>query len=151
VHAPDARGRVKVAVGSLTLDVEVAELEGAAKSAASAKEGKSARPPSSSRTGAPAGNGDAPAADMLALTRPSAANTLDLRGRRADDVEDEVVAYLDRAALEGRSPVFVIHGHGTGALRKIVRELVLRSPYVRRWAPGEKGQGGDGVTVIELA
>jgi DNA mismatch repair protein MutS2 len=88
---------------------------------------------------------------MLALTRPSATNTLDLRGRRADDVEDEVVAYLDRAALEGRSPVFVIHGHGTGALRKIVRELVLRSPYVRRWAPGEKGQGGDGVTVIELA
>jgi DNA mismatch repair protein MutS2 len=44
----------------------------------------------------------------------------------------------------------VIHGHGTGALRKIVRELVVRSPYVSRWAPGEKGQGGDGVTVIEL-
>jgi DNA mismatch repair protein MutS2 len=149
LHAPDARGRVKVAVGALTLDVDVAELGGAVAKGAPAKPARS--PSSSSRAGAPVGNGDAPQADMLALTRPSAANTLDLRGRRADDVEDEVVAYLDRAALEGRSPVFVIHGHGTGALRKIVREMVLRSPYVRRWAPGEKGQGGDGVTVIELA
>ena len=53
---------------------------------------------------------------------------------------DEVVAYLDRAALEGRSPVFVIHGHGTGALRKIVREYMLRSPYVRRWARATRGR-----------
>jgi DNA mismatch repair protein MutS2 len=87
---------------------------------------------------------------MLAVTRPSADNTLDLRGHRAGDAADEVTSYLDRAALEGRSPVFVIHGHGTGALRKVVRELVKHSPYVRRWAPGGKGQGGDGVTVIEL-
>jgi DNA mismatch repair protein MutS2 len=151
LHAPDARGRVKVAVGALTLDVDVAELGGAAAKGSPTKPARSSSPSSSSRFGAPGGDGDAPQADMLALTRPSATNTLDLRGRRADDVEDEVVAYLDRAALEGRSPVFVIHGHGTGALRKIVRELVLRSPYVRRWAPGEKGQGGDGVTVIELA
>lgn len=155
LHAPDARGRVKVAVGALTLDVDVAELGGAAKSSSAAAPAasssrKSARP-SSSPVSMAASDGAASRADMLGLTKPNAANTLDLRGRRADVVEDEVVAYLDRAALEGRSPVFVIHGHGTGALRKIVRELVLRSPYVRRWAPGEKGQGGDGVTVIELA
>ena len=66
---------------------------------------------------------------------------LDLRDHRADDVEDAVVAYLDRAAFEGRSPIFVIHGHGTGALRKIVREMVLRS--LRTCAAGlrEKGPG----------
>jgi DNA mismatch repair protein MutS2 len=151
LHAPDARGRVRVAVGSLTLDVDVGELGDATSKGSPAKAARSMSPSSSTRAGASVGNTDAPQADLLALTRPSAANTLDLRGRRADDVEDAVVAYLDRAALEGRSPVFVIHGHGTGALRKIVRELVLRSPYVRRWAPGEKGQGGDGVTVIELA
>ena len=161
LHAPDARGRVKVAVGALTLDVDVADLGDAAKSPSAAPQGKSAQSPASrgsarpswspSQGSATAGDRGASQADMLALTRPNAANTLDLRGHRADDVEDEVVAYLDRAAFEGRSPVFVIHGHGTGALRKIVRELVLRSPYVRRWAPGQKGQGGDGVTVVELA
>ena len=151
LHAPDARGRVKVTVGALTLDVDVAELGGTSTSPAAAPERRNPRSSSTSRGRATTGGVDAPAADLLAVTRPSAANTLDLRGHRADDVEDEVVAYLDRAALEGRSPVFVIHGHGTGALRKIVRELMVHSPYVRRWAPGEKGQGGDGVTVIELA
>ncbi len=148
LHAPDARGRVKVAVGALTLDVNPAEL-GAAGQPASGR--APARPaPASRGARAVAVAAAAPADDLIALARPASSNTLDLRGHRADDVEAEVISYLDRAALDGRSPVFVIHGHGTGALRKIVRELVLRSPYVRRWAPGEKGQGGDGVTVIEL-
>jgi len=159
VQAPDARGRVKVAVGALTVDVSLGELEGgrrgvggpavSAPAPASRSKPASAWAPASS-PGSVGGAGVEGAADLMALTRPSAANTLDLRGFRADDAADEVTAYLDRAALEGNSPVFVIHGHGTGALRKVVRELVKRSPYVRRWAPGEKGQGGDGVTVIEL-
>jgi DNA mismatch repair protein MutS2 len=69
---------------------------------------------------------------------------------RADEVIDAVEAYLDRASRDERSPLFLIHGHGTGALKKIVRDYVTRSAYVRRWSPGAKGQGGDGVTIIEL-
>ena len=152
LHAPDAKGRVRVAVGALTIDVDLSEL-GASASGASASASASHRAGQRSPRvpgAAPAGAGAGPE-ETLALARQGPANTLDLRGHRADDVTEEVVAYLDRAALEGRSPVFVIHGHGTGALRKIVRELVARSPYVRRWSPGGKGQGGDGVTVIDLA
>ena len=52
--------------------------------------------------------------------------------------------------MQDRSPLFILHGHGTGALKKVVREYLAASPYVRRWAPGGKGQGGDGVTIVEL-
>jgi DNA mismatch repair protein MutS2 len=47
--------------------------------------------------------------------------------------------------------VVIIHGHGTGVVKKIVRDFLADSPYVKRWAPGGKGQGGDGVSVVEIA
>jgi DNA mismatch repair protein MutS2 len=80
----------------------------------------------------------------------SRANTLDLRGQRADEALGELETFLDRTALEGADTVFVIHGHGTGALRKVVREYLATSPYVERFRPGGKGEGGDGVSVVSL-
>jgi DNA mismatch repair protein MutS2 len=80
----------------------------------------------------------------------SRANTLDLRGQRADDALVELEAFLDRTALEGADAVFVIHGHGTGALRKVVREYLATSPYVERYRAGGAGEGGDGVSVVSL-
>ncbi len=80
----------------------------------------------------------------------SRGNTLDLRGQRADEALGELEAFLDRTALEGADTVFVIHGHGTGALRKVVREYLATSPYVERFRPGGTGEGGDGVSVVSL-
>jgi DNA mismatch repair protein MutS2 len=82
--------------------------------------------------------------------RQSGANTVDLRGRRADEALAELEAFLDRTALEGADTVFVIHGHGTGALRKAVREYLATSAYVARFRPGGAGEGGDGVSVVSL-
>jgi DNA mismatch repair protein MutS2 len=78
------------------------------------------------------------------------ANTLDIRGQRADEALTELEAFLDRTALEGADVVFIIHGHGTGALRKVVREYLATSPYVERFRPGGAGEGGDGVSVVSL-
>jgi DNA mismatch repair protein MutS2 len=78
------------------------------------------------------------------------ANTVDLRGLRADEALHELQSFLDRAALEGAGTVFAIHGHGTGALRKVVREYLATSPYVERFRSGGAGEGGDGVSVIAL-
>jgi len=157
--APDERGRLKVTMGKVTLGVHLGELS------VLDKAGRPAPPPAANRKDIRRANaraaelrGDGPAggaasaaqADSLGWAVPSATNTLDLRGQRADDVRDAVEAYLDRAALEDRSPVFILHGHGTGALKKIVREYLAASPYVKRWAPGGKGQGGDGVTIVDL-
>jgi DNA mismatch repair protein MutS2 len=84
------------------------------------------------------------------VSMQTGANTLDLRGQRADEALAELEAFLDRTALEGADVVFVIHGHGTGALRKVVREYLATSPYVERFRPGGKGEGGDGVSVASL-
>ncbi|HJX52537.1 MAG TPA: Smr/MutS family protein, partial [Polyangia bacterium] len=111
------------------------------------------RPLGTSTTGKKAGASSARAASERPsepVSMQNGANTLDLRGQRADEALGELEAFLDRTALEGADTVFVIHGHGTGALRKVVREYLATSPYVERFRPGGKGEGGDGVSVVSL-
>jgi DNA mismatch repair protein MutS2 len=75
---------------------------------------------------------------------------LDLRGRRADAVIAELDSYLNNASLFNVGQVCIIHGHGTGVVRQIVRDFLATHPLVRSFRPGEKGEGGDGVTVVKL-
>lgn len=75
---------------------------------------------------------------------------VDLRGLRAHEVSGRLEPALD-AALRGDLPsIRVIHGKGTGALRDVVTELLSGDPRVRSFRPGEFGEGGSGVTVVEL-
>lgn len=78
------------------------------------------------------------------------ARELDLRGRRAEEVEPLLDAYLSDAALAGRAEVRIIHGYGTGAVRSIVRELAAHHQLVRSFRSAEPDEGGDGATVIHL-
>lgn len=84
------------------------------------------------------------------LKRYNISNTLDLRGERVEEALDNLEAYLDKASLANLSPVYVIHGHGTGALKSAVRDFVSTSPYVAKYRPGETAEGGDGVCVIDI-
>ena len=59
--------------------------------------------------------------------------------------------FLDRSLNEGRRVVFLVHGHGTGALREAIRKELKESRYVQFFRPGTNGEGGDGVTVVWLA
>jgi DNA mismatch repair protein MutS2 len=78
-------------------------------------------------------------------------NTCDVRGLYTDDAVPFAMTFLDRALNQGLRVAFVIHGHGTGALRDAVRRELEQSPYVARFRPGETGEGGDGVTVVWLS
>ncbi len=137
-RAIDTRGRVKVSVGTITLEVPAADL---GKGSAVGKARRAAVAPSALRGSGP---------DELSIAIQTPSNTVDVRGQRADECLRAVEATLDRAALQGNSPLFIIHGHGTGALRKEIRAYLDRSPYVARWVAGGPRQGGDGVTVVEL-
>lgn len=75
---------------------------------------------------------------------------LDVRGLAADEALDAVVARLDQAVLGGAPWLRIIHGHGTGKLKATLRDYLKGSPYVATFRSGERSEGGDGVTVVEL-
>ncbi len=84
------------------------------------------------------------------LKRTNLSNRLDLRGYRVEDALDDLEIYLDQASLANLSPVTVIHGHGTGALKSAIRDFLSTSPYVAKFRPGEDSEGGDGVSIIDI-
>ena len=81
---------------------------------------------------------------------PEIAAELNLIGQRVDDALEESDKFLDRALLEGKQAVRIIHGFGTGVLRKAVREHLRKHPAVKSWRPGGENEGGDGATVAVL-
>lgn len=88
--------------------------------------------------------------ESFKLKRYDISNTLDLRGERVEEALDKLEAYLDKASLVNLTPVYIIHGHGTGALKSAVRDFVSTSPYVAKYRIGEDAEGGDGVCVIDI-
>ena len=86
---------------------------------------------------------------QLAKAR-TVASSLDLRGARVDEALEALSRYLDDAALAGLEQVLIIHGLGTGALRDAVREQAAANPLVKSIRAGERGEGGDGATIVRL-
>lgn len=84
------------------------------------------------------------------IERRSVSQTLDLRGYRCEEALDELEAYLDKASLVNLTPVYIIHGHGTGALKQVIRDYLMNSPYVAKFRAGENTEGGDGVSVVDI-
>ncbi len=76
--------------------------------------------------------------------------TVDLRGMRRDEVADILLPALDQAYMNSWEALWVIHGHGTGAVRDEVRQLLRNSPYPRHSRAGLRHEGGNGVTIVWL-
>ncbi len=79
-----------------------------------------------------------------------ARSELNVIGQRADEAVDAVDKFLDAASLGGLSQLRIVHGHGTGALRRAIAELLKDHPHVARFAAAPQDQGGSGATVVEL-
>ncbi len=75
---------------------------------------------------------------------------LNLIGQTTDEAADAVDKFLDAAFLNGLAHLRLIHGHGTGALRRAVADLLRTHPHVASFAPAPPDQGGAGATVVEL-
>ena len=91
-----------------------------------------------------------PKMNSFNLQKINISNRLDLRGVRVEDALDKLDVYLDKASLANLSPVTIIHGHGTGAMKSAVRDYLSTSPYVEKFRPGNDSEGGDGVSVVDI-
>ena len=77
-------------------------------------------------------------------------NELKVIGQRVEEALPLVDKFLDDATLSGLGTVRVIHGHGTGALRRAVADLLDGHPHVAGFRPAAQQEGGTGVTVVQL-
>lgn len=88
--------------------------------------------------------------ELKVSTSETSASELNVIGQRADEAVDAVDKFLDAASLAGTSQLRIVHGHGTGALRRAIGELLKDHPHVARFAQAPQDQGGSGATVVEL-
>jgi DNA mismatch repair protein MutS2 len=122
-------GKIKVLVGSITYTVEENEL--------TRIEDKEKVEAESDYLG-------------TSYTVPYVSPEVDLRGLLAEEAFDVVDKYLDNAYLAGLSQVCLIHGKGTGALRKKISEFLSHHHRVEEFRLGEWNEGGPGVTIVKL-
>ena len=138
-----ASGQVRVAAGALKLVVEARELAPARSTrediAPGKFGGKSSRG-SKVTAGAPSGR----------VYVRTGETTCDLRGMRTDDALVFAGAFVDRLMQRGDDAGFLLHGHGTGALKEALRRELSRAQHVRHVRPAEQDEGGDAFTVVVL-
>ena len=120
-------GRLRVRAGQMELEIHLYD--------AAPKKGKSAEPRSVSRKGEPE------------TAEPREINII---GLRVDDALPEVERFLNHVSLEGGGTARIVHGKGTGALMRGVREYLDGHPLVSEYRKGEQFEGGDGATVVTL-
>lgn len=123
-------GRAQIDVGGVRLNVPLSDLEPLQESPV--------EPTATSKTGGWS-HGDY-----------AARVELDLRGKRADEAEFELLRFLDEGILADLSELKIIHGKGTGALRGVVESVLARDGRIQSHRPGVHGEGGTGVTVVTV-
>ncbi|MEE2750909.1 MAG: Smr/MutS family protein [Myxococcota bacterium] len=124
-------GRVEAQVGSIQIMANLEDLQPSQKTAPS-------------KPSKPQFGGNEPTS-LEGVRTPS--NTLDLRGMRVDEAIEETDRFLDKRLLEGDRSVFLLHGHGTGALKSAIRAWLGNN---RTWRPLNESEGGDAFTLVTL-
>ena len=128
---PDRRGRVSVQIGNAKLELPADQIAASSVEVTRRREAHVA---------------------VQTVPREAAGSSTrcDLRGLRVDEALDRTASALDDAATSGAHRLVIVHGLGTGALRKAIHQYLRDSPYVSRFEAADPREGGDGVTVALL-
>ncbi|MEX2159343.1 MAG: endonuclease MutS2 [Dehalococcoidia bacterium] len=135
---PDERGEVEIHLGPLRGRVRLDQVERVQRP----KHGDEGHGPAVKDAAASSFN-LAPAEEVLP--------ELEVRGQTVDETLPQIDQYIDRAYRASLPWVRIVHGKGTGTLRRQVRDFVAKHPLVRSYETGKREEGGDGVTVVHLA
>lgn len=123
---------------------------GKAKGGASTAQGKDGDKASGASSTKSQGAGQSSAASVLTSPSPKISLALDLRGKRADIAIQEMYKFLDDALLQGQHSLEIIHGRGTGVLRREVHAALKELPFIASFNLAPENLGGDGMTMVEL-
>lgn len=133
IHPPNPEGDLTVRFGIMKMTVNLAEIESLT--------GEKAEPIAKPKPTPEASQLSTSLSPTPAVRSPE--NTLDLRGSRVADAE----LVLDRGIATANGPLWIIHGHGTGKLRKGVQAFLDQHPHIQRYEPAQPAEGGTGVTI----
>ncbi|MGL5244509.1 MAG: Smr/MutS family protein, partial [Sarcina sp.] len=125
---PDSKGMVQVEAGIMKINVKLKDL----RKATQTKEEKKIKKREAK------------------LNIKAVATSVDLRGMDSEEACYTADKYLDDAYVGGLGEVTLVHGKGTGVLRKSINEMLRKHPHVKKHRLGEYGEGGTGVTVVIL-
>lgn len=128
ISMPDSKGEVQVEAGIMKINIKLKDLR-QVKNTKIKKEKKSRE---------------------LKLNLSSVESRVDLRGMDSEEACYKTDKYLDEAYMANLGEVTVVHGKGTGVLRKAINNMLKKHPHVKSYRLGEYGEGGDGVTIVIL-
>jgi len=131
ISKPDKKGEVQVQAGIMKINVKLDDLR---KSRVTEEDRKKAKIKKRE----------------LKLNLSNVSTSVDLRGMDSEEAIFTVDKYLDEAYLGGLKETTIIHGKGTGVLRKTITDMLKRHGHVKTYRLGNYGEGGSGVTVVEL-
>ncbi|WP_123054325.1 endonuclease MutS2 [Clostridium sp. JN-1] len=128
---PDNKNMVQVQAGIMKIDINLKDLR-----AVKGKEGNKSKQKKSK--------------GEMKLNLKTVPASIDLRGMDSIEATYNTDKYLDEVYLAGYEKVTIIHGKGTGVLRNAIMEMLKSHSHVKRYRLGEYGEGGTGVTIVEL-
>ncbi len=93
----------------------------------------------------------APANVKIHIESPSSSSPIcDLRGMDSDDALYTLESFMSRAIVNNISRLTLIHGHGRGTIKNLVRDYLATAGVCKSWNPAEQYEGGDGATIVEM-
>ncbi|MDD6795243.1 MAG: endonuclease MutS2 [Clostridiaceae bacterium] len=131
VSMPDNKGEVQVEAGIMKISVKLKDLRKVNGTSTKKEEKKRAK-------------------REIKLNLKQVESRVDLRGLDAEEACYRADKYLDEAYMANLGEVTIVHGKGTGVLRKAINTMLKRNPHVKSYRLGVYGEGGDGVTMVEL-
>ena len=130
ISMPDNKGEVQVEAGIMKINVKVDDLRVLENKEAKAIKKKEKR--------------------ELKLKMKSVSSKVNVRGMDKEEAIYVTDKYLDEAAMANLGEVTIVHGKGTGVLRKAITNMLKKHPHAKSYRLGEYGEGGDGVTIVEI-